>query len=406
VQLPTAGTDPDALIVWTARATLAPSQTTRGAAPMSLAAGTHGIDSAITVNEHAAYAAGSRFQVRYSAAAATSPSNPSHGKNAYKLLKPGELKDIVAAGELFIANDEWYANRTLEGAGAAKQDAPVTLDFWRSNGLAKGSTIMLNLDTAYQPSMLGGIEAYIDETNKIWGGYYRADGFYGPLPCVVALSKTGRTKHGWIPGAASWSVAKQLLRDLGISAPPAVTTWDLWEPTASQLAPAMKFLLSKMGGHKLTSCIWQTGNQWPKLGAVDEDVVLISGPLGAHQEHVGTPTPPPGKPPGKPPIKTTLHRPWPAYMRPGNYFGLITGPAVSHGGYYANERGDVKAIQQRLITLGYVPGIRNPASGWADGLFEQPTKDAVARWQHARYAASTSRYGEVWSDDWAHLFTY
>lgn len=373
---------------------------------MSLAAGTHGIDSANTVNAHAAYAAGSRFQVRYSAGAATAPSNPSHAKNAYKLLKPGELKDIVAAGELFLANDEWYANRTIEGAPAAKQDAPATLDFWRSNGLAKGSTVMLNLDTAYQPSMLGGIEAYIDQTNKIWDGYYRADGFYGPLPLVVALSKTGRTKHGWIPGAASWSVAKQLLHDLGISAPPAVTTWDLWQPTPTQLAPAMKFLLSKMGGHKLTSCIWQTGNGWPNLGNVDEDVVLISGPLGAHQEQGATPPKPPTKPPTKPPVKPALHRAWPAYMKPGNYFGLISGPAVSHGGYYPNERGDVRAIQQRLISLGYVPGVHNAADGWADGLFEQPTFDAVARWQHARYAASTSLFGQVWSDDWDHLFRF
>jgi hypothetical protein len=373
---------------------------------MSLAAGTHGIDSAgASINEHSAYANGARFRLRYSAGAATSPGNSSHARNAYKLCKPGEIKSIVAAGELFIANDEWYETRVTEGANAAKQDAPATLDFWRGNGLAKGSTIMLNLDAAYDSSKLGAIEAYIDETNRAWGGYYLADGFYGPLPLVVALSKTGRTKHGWIPMSASWSAPKKLLHDLGISAPPAVTTWDLWQPTASQLAPAMKYLLSLMDGHKLVSCIWQTGNHWFNGGA-DEDVILISGPLGSHNEaSSGAPVVKPPAPPAKPPA-ATLHRPWPGYMKPGNYFGLITGPAVSHGGYYANERPDVKAIQQRLITLGYVPGIHDPNSGWADGLYEQPTFDAVARWQHARYAASTSLYGQVWSDDWAHLFTY
>lgn len=115
---------------------------------------------------------------------------------------------------------------------------------------------------------------------------------------------------------------------------------------------------------------------------------------------LSTPTPVPAT------TLKVLRRPWPTYMQPGNYFGLITGPDVSHGGYFTNERADIKAIQQRLIALGYVPGITNPASGWADGIFEQPTADAVARWQRAKYAQYTSRYGEVWSDDWVRLFTY
>lgn len=101
-----------------------------------------------------------------------------------------------------------------------------------------------------------------------------------------------------------------------------------------------------------------------------------------------------------------LRRPWPSYMPSFHFFGLVTGPAKSHGGYYVQERADVKAIQQRLIVLGYVPGITNPNSSWADGIFEQPTKDAVAAWQRKNYAATTSYYGEVWSDDWRHLFTY
>lgn len=105
----------------------------------------------------------------------------------------------------------------------------------------------------------------------------------------------------------------------------------------------------------------------------------------------------------KPPV---VHRPWPSYMPHNHYFGLITGPTESHGGFYTKEKPDVQAIQQRLIALGFVPGVTNPSSGWADGKFEQPTKDAVAAWQRARYAAYTSRYGEVWDDDWQRLFTY
>ena len=109
---------------------------------------------------------------------------------------------------------------------------------------------------------------------------------------------------------------------------------------------------------------------------------------------------------GTPPAGPRLRREWPSYMPHGEYFGLITGPDESHGGYFAREIPDVKAIQQRLIALGYVPGVLDPNSSWADGKFEQPTYDAVAKWQRANYASTTSRYGEVWDDDWAHLFTY
>lgn len=95
---------------------------------------------------------------------------------------------------------------------------------------------------------------------------------------------------------------------------------------------------------------------------------------------------------------------WPSYMGANDYFGLITGPEASHGGYYTREREDVKAIQQQLIRGGYVPGISNPNSSWADGLFEEETKQAVTNWQIANYQSLTTRYGEVWSDDWGRLF--
>jgi hypothetical protein len=106
------------------------------------------------------------------------------------------------------------------------------------------------------------------------------------------------------------------------------------------------------------------------------------------------------------PYVPTLRRAWPSYMPAGHYFGLLTGPAASHGGFYLKERPDVKAIQQRLIRLGYVPGVTSVLSGWADGRYEQATKNAVTNWQRAKYAAYTSRFGEVWKDDWKRLFTY
>jgi peptidoglycan hydrolase-like protein with peptidoglycan-binding domain len=86
-------------------------------------------------------------------------------------------------------------------------------------------------------------------------------------------------------------------------------------------------------------------------------------------------------------------------MPAGHYFGLITGPAKSHGGIDARERAAVTLIQQRLQVLGFAP--KTP--GWVDGKFEPETKVAVAAWQRAR-VPGTTRYGEVWSDDWRKLF--
>ena len=85
-----------------------------------------------------------------------------------------------------------------------------------------------------------------------------------------------------------------------------------------------------------------------------------------------------------------------------HYFGLITGPDASHGGYYGWERPLVRIIQQRLIHKGYVPGITDWNSPWADGIFEQPTADAVARFQHAEMPG-TQYFGQVWWDDYAQL---
>lgn len=82
-------------------------------------------------------------------------------------------------------------------------------------------------------------------------------------------------------------------------------------------------------------------------------------------------------------------------------YGLITGPAELHGGYYEAERPNVKLIQQRLQYLGYAP--LDPS--WADGLYEWPTANAVAAWQSENMIGVTDYPGEVWGDDWAKLFS-
>lgn len=94
-----------------------------------------------------------------------------------------------------------------------------------------------------------------------------------------------------------------------------------------------------------------------------------------------------------------LHRVWPRYMPTNHYFGHIKGSNASHGGYYSQEQSDIKWIQDRLNKLGY-------NAGSVDGIFGDRTKQAVSSWQRALYSHLTTRYGEVWSDDWKRLFTY
>lgn len=85
----------------------------------------------------------------------------------------------------------------------------------------------------------------------------------------------------------------------------------------------------------------------------------------------------------------------------GHFYGLASGPATSHGGApgFEQERAPIAMIQRRLQELGYAPA--DP--GWADGIFEQPTADAVAAWQRD-HMPGTQFFGEVWGDDWAALF--
>jgi hypothetical protein len=111
-----------------------------------------------------------------------------------------------------------------------------------------------------------------------------------------------------------------------------------------------------------------------------------------------TPAPPSPAPSVIPPVPGL-----PAWNLPrGHYYGLKSGPAQSHGGFYASERPAIQAAQRRLIAKGYVPGVKDWRSGWADGIFEQPTADAVTRFQRAEMPG-TKFYGQLWSDDWARL---
>ncbi|GGU45834.1 peptidoglycan recognition protein family protein [Lentzea flava] len=63
----------------------------------------------------------------------------------------------------------------------------------------------------------------------------------------------------------------------------------------------------------------------------------------------------------------------------GHYFGDIQGPDNEHGGINAQEMVWVRQVQQALQRAGKAPA--HP--GWADGIWEQPTTDAMVAWQRS-----------------------
>jgi len=85
----------------------------------------------------------------------------------------------------------------------------------------------------------------------------------------------------------------------------------------------------------------------------------------------------------------------------GDYYGDINGDDHSHGGFYDVEQPIVKAIQVELIEAGVVPNVTNPNDDWADGKFEQPTIEAVRRFQ-GRHDLTVD--GQVGPDTWSALF--
>src|SRR6185437_15333290 len=349
---------------------------------MTLTVGSLGLDSSGAVlDEQDAFRMGSRFRLRYSAGAGNSQS-----ATAWKLCKPGEIAAIIASGQDFIANSEWYEGRVTEGAAAGTADGAADLQFWESRGLAKGATIYPSWDAAPDPSKYSAVLDYLGHYNQALQGQYRADGMYGGAAALAYLVAHAGLKHGWIPEATSWSN---------------LPNW-YYQPTKEQL-PETTAAVAKLAPG-LSSIIWQNGNKWYSNGADENIIVLGAGNLGSHLQAGGATHASPAAAPHQVVAPGGTGRPWPAYMPAGHYFGLITGPDQSHGGFSPNEVPDVQAIQRKLIQLGFVPGHSNPDDGWADGKFEQPTADAVARFQRAKMPG-TQFFGQVWPDDWQKLFS-
>jgi hypothetical protein len=110
--------------------------------PHQLAVGDLGIDtSGARIDDASVHHDGGRFRIRYSAGLGNDQQNAQ-----WKLCRPGEIADAVAAELDFIANSEWYESRITEGAAAGAADGAADLKFWRSRGLAKGASIYVSWD--------------------------------------------------------------------------------------------------------------------------------------------------------------------------------------------------------------------------------------------------------------------
>jgi GH25 family lysozyme M1 (1,4-beta-N-acetylmuramidase) len=157
------------------------------------------------------------------------------------------------------------------------------------------------------------------------------------------------------------------------------------------------------------------GNQSGVNGSVDEDA--FEGDLAALKKYTiggGAPTPAPAPAPAPRPRPTPPPPPPPPPPHPpvlrwnlgrGQFYGNMTGPAASHGGYYAWERPFVRNIQQWTIFHDCADG-QAPGSwahnGWADGKWQHPTDTAVANW-HQRFYPGQPQPCEIWADDYARL---
>jgi hypothetical protein len=100
--------------------------------------------------------------------------------------------------------------------------------------------------------------------------------------------------------------------------------------------------------------IYQWNNGTIRPGGVEADLDwAYPGVLDAlHAAAPTVPASPPAAADGQAP-------PWP--LSHGDYFGPITGPAASHGGYYPADRVFVQQIQQALIRKARCPGSPTPA---------------------------------------------
>lgn len=229
----------------------------------TLVAGAYGIDTAEQITPADTYASGGRFTIRYSAG---------QGNNLaitqFKLCRIGEIEQIIASGQDFVANSEWYTDRVTEGANAGRADALMDLEFWKRRGYAQGASIYCSWDTFPDPNKWGAVDDYLNSYRDAMNGYYLPDCYAGTPYLRHALGK-GVIKYGWRPNAGSWSSGDGLP----------------YQPTHQWIEANLARCQAET-----PAAIWQTGNYWFIVGA-DEDCLLRPN-IGSHLQTLSPYIPP------------------------------------------------------------------------------------------------------------------
>ncbi len=274
-----------------------------------------------------------------------------------------DMADVLRAGGLTVQEHPGWKTRT-------QTDGPF----------APRALIFHHDASAVGPSPT--VPAYLADTShpgaQLWVAY---DGTWHTIAA-------GRMWHAGAGGG--WGVIPaQAGNTFSVGVETDHTTGEPWPP--AQLAAIIKGVAALCSHYGWDPAIAVCGHkEYAPLRKVDPapmDMAWFRSQLAA----IPSPPPPTG-PPALPRWSLPL----------AHYYGLITGPDRSHGGYNLSERPIIRIIQQRLIAKGYVPGVTRWDSNWADGLFEAATLDAVFRFQHHEML-DTQFYGQVWQDDYARL---
>ena len=239
-----------------------------------------------------AYREGARFALRYSAGVGNS-----HPDTQWKLCKPNEIEQNVAAGLDFFANSEWYADRITEGADAGRADGIADLAFWKSRKLNRGATIYVSWDTYPDPEFYDEVDDYLNAYGDAVAPYYDPEpGLYAGSRAIRKMIANDTIDYGWQTMSTSWS-------DDNLA----------YQPDADQIKAAVANPPSGI-------TIWQNGNYWYGNGA-DENVLLRS----THGSHLSVLEDRPSKP-AKP------HRPRKAHPKPTPIGGgYVVRPSDSDG---------------------------------------------------------------------------
>jgi peptidoglycan hydrolase-like protein with peptidoglycan-binding domain len=427
--------------------------------PMTLTVGARGIDYATLQASGAQIAAdGAQFVCRY----LTAPADVAPAAQ-WKAIGKAEYDDLVGAlgADCVWLVYEWYAERCLEGAAAGAQDGAWAYAAARALGYPEGSYIVIAHDTGARDDLA--VAAYMRAFAEQQGGFYRADAIYSGIDTCEAMRGMGlasfiwqtlawsrgevspfcnfyQNGKGWYDGGADENVVLVLPGEAPAPAAPTqampagVPSWPLppgqyfglisgpdsarggalsdpqWVNDEIQ---RLQLILVRNGWAGTGDAAWADGKyEQPTADAMlrfqQAKGLPLSGNIGPgdwamlYTDPSGGTDPGPAAPAAPAPAPAAPAVPsWPDWVPQGEYFGLVTGPAASHGGMDDREREAVAQIQRKLIALGYAGEV---SPGWADGVFEQPTADAVTRFQQD-HMPGTQFPGQVWSDDWATLFS-